>query len=36
MQGKVLVTCSSMLSLEQYMEEVKELWDINWLTNIGI
>lgn len=36
MQEKILVTRSSMPSLEEYIEEVRELWDSHWLTNMGI
>ena len=30
------VTRSSMPSYEEYIEEIKELWDSHWLTNMGI
>ena len=33
---KILVTKSSMPPLEDYIEEIKELWDSHWLTNRGI
>lgn len=33
---KILVTKSSMPSLEEYVEEIKELWDTHWLTNMGV
>ena len=36
MEEQVLVTKSSMPSFEEYCEEVKELWDSHWLTNMGI
>ena len=29
------VTRSSMPSYEEYCEEIKELWDSRWLTNMG-
>ena len=29
------VTCSSMPNYEEYCEEIKELWDSHWLTNMG-
>lgn len=29
------VTRSSMPSLEEYIEEIKDLWDSHWLTNMG-
>lgn len=33
--SKILVTRSSMPSYEEYCEEIKELWDSYWLTNMG-
>lgn len=33
---KILVTRSSMPSLEEYTEEIRELWDSRWLTNSGV
>lgn len=30
------VTRSSMPSFEEYCEEIKELWDTHWLTNMGV
>lgn len=33
--NKILVTRSSMPSLEEYVEEIKSLWDSHWLTNMG-
>lgn len=36
MQDKILVTCSSMPELNEYVEEIKELWDSHWLTNMGV
>lgn len=32
---KILVTRSSMPPMEEYFEEIKELWDSHWLTNMG-
>ncbi len=32
---KILVTRSSMPSLDEYIEEIKEMWDTHWLTNMG-
>lgn len=32
---KINVTRSSMPSYEEYCEEIKELWDSHWLTNMG-
>ncbi len=34
--SKILVTRSSMPSYEEYCEEIKELWDSHWLTNMGV
>lgn len=31
----ILVTRSSMPSLDEYVDEIKELWDTHWLTNMG-
>lgn len=33
--SKILVTRSSMPSYEEYCEEIKDLWDTHWLTNMG-
>lgn len=33
--NNILVTRSSMPSFEEYCEEIKELWDTHWLTNMG-
>lgn len=33
--SNILVTRSSMPSFEEYCEEIKELWDSHWLTNMG-
>ena len=35
MNNKILVTRSSMPDYEEYCEEIKELWDSHWLTNMG-
>lgn len=32
---KILVTRSSMPAIEEYMEEIKDIWDTHWLTNMG-
>lgn len=32
---KILVTRSSMPTIEEYVKEIKELWDSHWLTNMG-
>lgn len=36
MDNKILVTRSSMPKMEEYIEEIKELWETHWLTNMGI
>ena len=36
MGEKILVTRSSMPEMEEYIEEIKELWDNHWLTNMGV
>ena len=36
MKNTINVTRSSMPSFEEYCEEIKELWDSHWLTNMGI
>ncbi len=33
--SKINVTRSSMPAFEEYVEEIKELWDSRWLTNMG-
>lgn len=33
---KVLVTRSSMPSIEEYVEEIKDIWESRWLTNMGV
>lgn len=35
MQGKILVTKSSMPPYEEYIEAIKPLWESHWLTNMG-
>ena len=35
MTDKILVTRSSMPELEEYIEEIKDIWDTHWLTNMG-
>lgn len=35
MGEKILVTRSSMPEMDEYIEEIKELWDTHWLTNMG-
>ena len=34
--SNILVTRSSMPSYEEYCEEIKELWESHWLTNMGV
>lgn len=36
MNDKILVTRSSMPPFEEYIEEIKEMWDTHWLTNMGV
>lgn len=36
MNKLIQVTRSSMPSFEEYTEEIKDLWDSHWLTNMGI
>jgi len=36
MEEKVLVTRSSIPSLEEYIDEIKDLWETRWLTNMGV
>lgn len=33
--GKILVTRSSMPELEEYVEEIKSIWESHWMTNMG-
>lgn len=34
--SKILVTKSSMPTLEEYVNEIKDIWDSHWLTNMGV
>ena len=34
--SKILVTRSSMPSLDEYVDEIKDIWDSHWLTNMGV
>ena len=34
--SRVLVTRSSMPGFDEYMDEIKGLWDSHWLTNMGV
>lgn len=36
MSEKINVTRSSMPEFEEYCEEIRELWDTHWLTNMGV
>lgn len=36
MLNQILVTCSSMPTFDEYIKEIKELWDTHWITNMGI
>ena len=36
MDHPINVTRSSMPSFEEYCQEIKELWDSRWLTNMGV
>lgn len=33
--NKILVTRSSMPDLDEYVEEIRDIWDTHWLTNMG-
>lgn len=35
MKKSILVTQSSMPTIEEYVEEIKTIWDNHWLTNMG-
>ena len=36
MKDQILVTRSSMPDFEEYCEEIREIWDSHWLTNMGV
>jgi len=36
MNKPIQVTRSSIPDLEEYIEEIKDLWESHWLTNMGI
>lgn len=36
MSNNILVTRSSMPSLEEYVNEIKDIWQSHWLTNMGV
>ena len=35
MNRQILVTQSSIPPLEEYIEEIKSIWDSHWMTNMG-
>lgn len=35
MDNRIMVTRSSMPEFEEYIDEIRELWDTHWLTNMG-
>ena len=35
MEKKIMVTRSSMPTLEEYVSEIEDLWETHWLTNMG-
>lgn len=35
MEDKILVTRSSMPPMDEYIDEIKDLWETHWLTNMG-
>lgn len=35
MSNNIFVTRSSMPSIDEYIEEIREMWDSHWLTNMG-
>ena len=34
--NKIMVTRSSMPELEEYVDEIRDIWDSHWLTNMGV
>ena len=36
MSDKILVTRSSMPEFEEYIEEIRDIWESRWLTNMGL
>ena len=36
MEKKILVTKSSMPPFEEYVDEIKDIWDSHWMTNMGV
>ena len=35
MNKKILVTRSSMPGMDEYVQEIRSLWDTHWITNMG-
>lgn len=35
MENRIMVTKSSMPTLQEYVDEIKDIWDSHWLTNMG-
>ena len=36
MKKEIMVTRSSMPSMDEYMQEIQEIWETHWLTNMGV
>lgn len=36
MDKKILVTRSSIASLDEYVDEIRDIWDTHWMTNMGV
>lgn len=36
MEKKIFVTCSSLPPMDEYVDEIKDIWDTHWLTNMGV
>ncbi len=34
--SKILVTRSSIPNLDEYVSEIRDIWDTHWLTNMGV
>lgn len=34
--GNIFVTRSSMPTLDEYVDEIRDMWDTHWLTNMGV
>ena len=35
MKKKILVTQSSMPPMDEYVDEIRNIWETHWLTNMG-